>query len=195
MWYSHNPTIQIYRCREIRNTDDSLLFRYETFINFLTLVFRHEERETQFLLCWLYYLTQQTHRASRSPQDLCRQRSAELHSQTSTSTVRLNGRQTNCLLHRPLSIPSWSGPAHSRISTNVFFKITKFSAHRFRAWRHSHPSFISYLGFLLWHLWLSYPLRASVNCTQCVCTCTKSRNSSKPNQTQWWNIINEKWLI
>ena len=44
--YSHNTTIQIYRCREIRNADDSPLFRYETFINFLTLVFRHEERET-----------------------------------------------------------------------------------------------------------------------------------------------------
>ena len=55
MLYSHNTTIQIYRCREIRNTDDSPLFRYETFINFLTLVFRHEERETQFLLCWLYF--------------------------------------------------------------------------------------------------------------------------------------------
>ena len=66
--YSHNRTIQIYRCREIRNTGDSPLFRYETFINFLTLVFRQEERETQFLLCWLYYLTQKTRCASRSPQ-------------------------------------------------------------------------------------------------------------------------------
>ena len=68
--YSHDTITQIYRCREIRNTDDSPLFRYETFINFLTLVFRHEEseRETQFLLCWLYYQTQQTRCASRSPQ-------------------------------------------------------------------------------------------------------------------------------
>ena len=45
--YSHGTTIQIYRCREIRNTNDSPLFRYETFINFLGLVFRYEERETQ----------------------------------------------------------------------------------------------------------------------------------------------------
>ena len=45
MLCGHN-TIQIYRYREIRNTGDSPLFRYETFINFLTLVFRHEERET-----------------------------------------------------------------------------------------------------------------------------------------------------
>ena len=58
---------KIYWCREIRNTDDSPLFRYETFINFLNLVCRHEERETQFLLCWLYYLIQQTRCASGSP--------------------------------------------------------------------------------------------------------------------------------
>ena len=140
--YSHNPTIQIYRCREIRNTDDSPLFRYGTFINFLTLVFRHEERETQFLLYWLF-------------------------------------------LHRPQSpLTSWTVPAQSEISTNVFFKVIKFSANRFRAWRHSHPSPIYYVGFFLWHLWLSYLLCASVNCTQCVSTSTKSRiveSPTKPN--------------
>ena len=38
----------------IRNTDDYSLFRYETFITLLALVFRHEERDTQFLLCWLF---------------------------------------------------------------------------------------------------------------------------------------------
>ena len=55
--------IQLYKytdAAEIRYTNVSLLFRYETFINFLTLVFRHEERETQSLKRWLYYLTQQT---------------------------------------------------------------------------------------------------------------------------------------
>ena len=36
---------KMYWCREIRNTGDSPLFRYETFINFLSLVFRHKERE------------------------------------------------------------------------------------------------------------------------------------------------------
>ena len=34
----------------IRNPDESPLFRYETFINFLTLVFRHEERDTIFTM-------------------------------------------------------------------------------------------------------------------------------------------------
>ena len=130
--YSHNTTVQIYRCREIRNTDDSPLFRYKRFINFLTLVFRHEERET-FLLCWP------------------RKRAAY-----------------------PVA-PSWTRPAPSWISTNVFFKITKFSAYRFQSFT---PRLISYLGFLLWHLWLSYPLRTSMN------ICTKSRivqSPTKPN--------------
>ena len=147
MSYSHNTTIQIYRCKEIRNTDDSPLFRYETFINFLTLVFRHEERERHNL----YY---------------------------ADCTIWPNKRAAH-----PVAT-SWTGPAQSRISTNVFFKIIKFSAHRFRAWRHSHPSLISNLGFLLWHLWLSYPMRTSVNCTHCVCTYTKSRivqSPTKPN--------------
>ena len=138
----------IYWCSEIRSTDDSPLFRYETFINFLTLVFRHEERGTHNFYYTDYYLTQQTSCASRSPQ------------------------------------LDWTGPVQSWISTNVFFKITKFSAHRFRALHHLHPSSIFYLGFLLWHLWLSYLLRACVNCTQCVCSCTWSRivqSQTKPN--------------
>ena len=148
----------IYWCNEIRNTDDSPLFMYETFINFLTIVFRHEERETHFLICWLYYLTQQTHPVAPK---------ISVGRDLQSSIV---------------STPSWTGPAQSQISTNVFFKITKFSAHRFRAWRHSHPSRISYLGFLLWHLWLSYPLCVSGNCAQCVCTCTNSRIVQSPTK-------------
>ena len=50
MLCSHNTTVQIYGRREIRKTDNSPLFRYEMFINFLTLVFRREKRETQLLL-------------------------------------------------------------------------------------------------------------------------------------------------
>ena len=77
------------------------------------------------------------------------------------------------------STPSWlSGPESKsqlasprvKISTAFFQKSPKFPAHSFQAWRHSHPSPIFHLGFLLWHLWLSHPLRASVN------TCTKSRS-------------------
>ena len=46
--YSHDTTIQIYRCREIRNTDDSPLFRYETFINFMTFSFSTREQRHNF---------------------------------------------------------------------------------------------------------------------------------------------------
>ena len=149
MSYSHNPTIQRYRYREIRNTDDSPLFRYEMFIYFLTLVFRLDkrERETQFLLCWLF----------------------------------LHG--SKALLPTPASR---TGPAQSQINNyRLFQNHPKISAHRFRAWRHLHASHISYLGFLLWHLWLSYPLRASVNCTQCVYTSTNSRIVESPTKTKW----------
>ena len=61
--------------------------------------------------------------------------------------------------------PSWTAQPRVKTQLTSFFRNP---VHRFRAWRHSHPSHIFYLGFLLWHLWLSYPLRTRVNCTQCV---------------------------
>ena len=183
--YSHNTTIQIYRCREIRNTDDFPLFRYKTFINFLTLVFRHEERETHNF----YYADCTIWPNKRAAHPIAPKISVGRDLQN--SMVRLQIQLSASMADKPTGSyiahsqpPSWTGPAQSRISTNVFFKITKFSAHRFWAWLQSHPSHIFYLGFLLWHLWLSYPLRTSVNCTQCVCTCTKSRivqSPTKPN--------------
>ena len=142
-----------------RNTDDFLLFRYEMFNFFWLLVFRHEERDTQFLLCWLFL-----HRPSVNS-------SAELAGPISTNWP--NKRAVH-----PVA-PSWTVLAQVQISTNCFFqKSPNFPAHCFRAWRHSHPSLISYLGLLLWHLWLSHPPCASVN------TCTKSRivqSLTKPN--------------
>ena len=38
---------------------------------------------------------------------------------------------------------------------------------------------------LSWQWWLSYPLYASVNCTNWLHTWTLHPNSSKPNQTEW----------
>ena len=35
---------------------------------------------------------------------------------------------------------------------------------------------------LLWQLWLSYPLRTCINCTQCLCTWTKSRIVPSPTK-------------
>ena len=63
--------------------------------------------------------------------------------------------------------------ARSQHPTGVFFKIPKFSAHHFWAWCHSHPASFPIWG-LLWQLWLLYPLCVSINCTQCLCTWTKS---------------------
>ena len=115
------------------------------------LVFRHEERETQFLLCWLFL-----HRPSVNPQLDC-----PVQSQISTNWPIKHAAH-------PVA-PSWTGLTQSQISTNCFFqKSPKIPAPCFQAWCHSHPSLSSYLGFLLWHLWLSYSLRASMNCTQCV---------------------------
>ena len=122
-----------------RNTDDTRWFRYEMFIDFMSLVFRHEERERRNF----YY---------------------------ADCSIWPNKRVTHPV------VSNWTGLAQAQKSTglarrqkssNCFFqKSPKFPAPRFRAWRHSHTIAISYLGFLLWHLWLSYPPRTSVNCTQ-----------------------------
>ena len=140
--YSHNPTIQIYRCREIRNTDDSPLFRYETFIQLLDFSFStREERDTIFTM--LTVLSDPTN-ALRSPLPPKISVSRDLQN----SMVRLQLQLSASMADKPTvsyscsqSTPSWNGQAESRISTNVFFKITKFSAHRSGAWCHSHPSF------------------------------------------------------
>ena len=99
------------------------------------------ERDTQFLLCWPFHLTQQTRGASRRP----------------------TGLASSSFKSQPAS------PSFGSQLTAFFQKSPKFPAHRFQAWRHSQPSPISYLGFLFWHLWLSHLPRPSVNtCIQCV---------------------------
>ena len=129
-----------------------VLFRYETFINFVTLVFRHEERETQFLL----YDPTNALRIPWPPRSLsvgiCR--TPWSYPPAGLARCRVKSQLTS-FSKSPNSLPIASG--HDVINTPVPF---------------------SYLGFLLWHLWLSYPLRASVN------TWTKSRmvqSPTKPN--------------
>ena len=46
------------------------------------------------------------------------------------------------------SVCCWLSIRHL-VSNWLFFKIPKISAHRFRTWRHSHSSPISYLGFIM----------------------------------------------
>ena len=86
------------------------LFRYETFIDFLSLVFRHEERETHNF----YYAD----------------RSIWPNQTRGDSPLDWHHPETNLNYF-----------VQRQVSTNCFFfqKSPKFSAHRFRAWRHSHP--------------------------------------------------------
>ena len=102
-----------------------------------------------------------------------------LHGPSQLSNSQLHGRELNSLCPKAETKSSYM--ARSHLPTNVFFKIPKFSAHRFQAWRHSHSSPFPIWG-LLWQLWLSYPLCISINCTQCLCTWTKSRIVQSPTK-------------
>ena len=141
------PNRRMFICRGIPKHWRLSLVQVRNVYSLLEFSLRHEERETQFLLCWLFQLTQKTRDASRSPTGLASPRlknqlaSPRFKAQLASSSVRS---QAKCF----------------------FSKSPKFPAHRFSVWRHPHPSTIYYLGFLLWHLWLSHPLRVSMN------TCT-----------------------
>ena len=116
-------------------------FRYETFIYLFEFkVFRHEERETQFLSMLNF------------PSDPT----------TCSTPLQTTGLASASSEKRLAS-------SKSKSQLTVFFKFQNpqpiASGHDII---HVHGP-ISYLGFLLWHLWLSHPPRMCVNtCTQCV---------------------------
>ena len=88
------------------------------------------------------------------------------HGRTPTSTVCLNSREPNCLSTWPtvnsqLQILRTIASGHDAFHTPASFPI----------WG------------LLWQLWSSYPLRASVNCAQYQCTWTKSRIVQSPTKS------------
>ena len=126
---------------ESRNTDDFLFFRYETFINFFwLLVFRHEERKTQFLLCWLFLLrssvnspaelsaqsqnlnslAQQTRASSRRPQTGM----ASPRFEYQLASLRDRSQLTAFFKNQQNSHPLASG--HDVILTPVSFSISGF---------------------------------------------------------------------
>ena len=120
-------------------------------------VFRHEEKETQFL--------QLTRGTFRRPQLVSPRRDEK-------STTFLKTRIST--LVRSLNL--------NYLFFFSNFKILSASGHDV-----IHvPDYISYLSFLLWHLWLSHPPRTRVNtCTQCVhltnpCTKRKVLSLTKP---------------
>ena len=138
MWNVH-----MHRNPEIRETLTTF-FSSGTKLLLLSwlLGFRLEERETQFLLCWLFHLTQQ--------------RAAHPVAHNWTGLAQLKD-------------PLASSRFKSQL-TPFFLKITQ--NHQSIASGHDiiHiPITFPILVFLLWHLWLSHPPCASVNtCTQCV---------------------------
>ena len=82
-----------------------------------------------------------------------------------------------CICSKPRATPaarprraSESQPSSSDGKTQLtFFKSPKSSAHASGAWRHSHPAVtFFYLGFLLWHIWMTRPLRAREHLRSCL---------------------------
>ena len=115
------------------------------------LGFQHEERETQFLQCWLFHLTPP--------------RAEHLVDPTGLASPRLKNQFAS-----PRSESQVASSTFKSQLTAFFSKITQnpqpiASGHDVILI----PSSISYPVFLLWHLWLSHPPCASVNtCAQCV---------------------------
>ena len=123
-------------------------FRYETFIIFLTFRFSTRgERDTIF--------TMLTVRPASTLNSLTQQTRAHPAANNWTGLAQI-------------WIPTRF--VQSQISTNCFFQNTQESQPIASGHDVIHiPGHISNPGFLLWHLWLSHPPRASVNtCTQCV---------------------------
>ena len=110
-----------------RNTDDSLSFRYETFITFFEFRFfdTKRERETIFL-CWLF-----------------------VHRQLSTHWLNQRACAPQSTNYTDLAqVQKSSRFVHVQISTHCFYsKSLRISAHRFWAWRHLHPQSFPIWGF------------------------------------------------
>ena len=150
--------------RKTRNTNDSLGTGTKILLPSLNLGFRHEEREIQFFYADSSAIVSLRHTDSTN---VCAH--PVVHKLTGLAQVRkinsfrLSPNLNSLLLFKITNNPSPSLPG-----------ITSFTS----------PVLFSYLGFLLWHLWLSHPPHACVNtCTQCV-HLTNPRTKlkgSKPN--------------
>ena len=71
--------------------------------------------------------------------------------------------------------------AQSQLPTDVIFKILNFSAHHFRAWRHSHSNPISYQGFIMTIVIVIFFAR-ECKLYPMLCTRTKSRIVHSPTK-------------
>ena len=133
-----NHTIQIHR--RLR------CFRYERFINFW-LQFFDARRETILKsISWSYYTNNtQTLGTSRGPISISQHHGRTLTSQHYCWTQLLNF----------ICLPQWQTTqlsaymVQSQLPTDTFSKSSNSQDHRFRAWRRSRYSLISYLGFIM----------------------------------------------
>ena len=106
MLHNHDTTTQIYRYREIRNTDDFPLFRYLAFIYFLTFSFSAREERDNFYNADCSYI-------------------AHSHPHPSWTDPAQSQISTNCFFQKsPNSQPIASG--HDVIHTPVQFPIWGF---------------------------------------------------------------------
>ena len=180
--HSHNDINNNSTYTYAKTQADSLLFRYELFINFW-LRFFDTKRERDTILTILTIpnirhiswsnlnfspswsdLTSHHHGRTPTSHHYGRAPTSQHHYRTPTSTVCLWGRQPNCLL------------TFSKVNSQLtwFFKSsilrTIASGHDVI---HTPASFP--IWGLSWQLWLPYPLRTSVKLYPMLCSWTKSR--------------------
>ena len=168
--------INIYRNpKTLETLDDSLLIQVRNFyLPFLSLRFFNTRRESHnFFLSWLF---------------VHRQLSTHWLNQRAAHFVDLNWSRRGETKNRLALSKSKSQLSRSEFKSQLTaFFFFKFQNPQLvvsgRDVIHV-PCSISYLGFLLWHLWLSRPPRTRVNtCTQCVHLtnpCSKPKGS-QPN--------------
>ena len=106
--------------RKTRNTDDSLGSGTKLLLPSLSLGFRHEERETQFFLCWLFLWLNKGARAPRNKQlDSPRPDS-------NPNSSRLSPNLNSLLLYKISKNPSPSLPGMTSFTSPVLFPIWGF---------------------------------------------------------------------
>ena len=118
--------------KNTRNTDSSLGSSTKLLLPSWLLGFQQEEKETQFLLFWLFHLPRQ--RAAPSSQTITGLATLRSKNQLAPSKFKS---QLFWTARPRVWISTWF--VQSQISTNCFFqKYPRIPAYRFQAWRHSH---------------------------------------------------------
>ena len=172
--YSHNDNTSRNRRMQIQVGS---VVQVRTVYKFLTSVLRHEERDKSLSQSYYANNTPNVQHIPRSP----RSQFIPAGRGIKNSTVCLNGRNPNYTT--PWSELKFLTP-WSELNW-IFFKNPPNTQPISSGHDIIHTPAPFPVWCLLWPWWLSYPLRASVNCTNWLHTWTRNPNSSKPNQTGW----------